>query len=92
MPSKVGEVATEAFWEVRGPDDVSEFGYGQALHAFPAGEYSFLASLGAAKVEETLTIEAGVQIDKDVIISTGLAVVDAILCRRGEGRGRRTFR
>lgn len=52
-------------------------GYGQALHVFPAGEYSFLASLGATKVEETLTFEAGKQIDKDVIIGTGLAVVDA---------------
>lgn len=72
-----GEIASEAFWEVRGPDDVSESGYGQALHVFPAGEYSFLASLGAAKVEETLTFEAGKQIDKDVIIGTGLAVVDA---------------
>jgi len=72
-----GEIASEAFWEVRGPNDVSESGYGQALHVFPAGEYSFLASLGAAKVEETLTFEAGKQIDKDVIIGTGLAVVDA---------------
>ena len=72
-----GEIASDAFWEVRGPEDVSESGYGQALHVFPAGEYSFLASLGAAKVEETLTFEAGKQIDKDVIIGTGLAVVDA---------------
>ena len=72
-----GDIASEAFWEVRGPNDVSESGYGQALHVFPAGEYSFLASLGAAKVEETLTFEAGKQIDKDVIIGTGLAVVDA---------------
>ena len=72
-----GEVASEAFWEVRGPDDVSESGYGQALHAFPAGEYSLLASLGAAKVEETLIFVAGQQIDKDLIIGTGLAVVDA---------------
>lgn len=72
-----GEIADEAFWEVNGPDDVSESGYGQALHAFPAGEYSFLASLGAAKVEETLTFVAGQQIDKDVIIGTGLAAVEA---------------
>lgn len=72
-----GDIASDAFWDVRGPDDVSESGYGQALYVFPAGEYSFLASLGAAKVEETLTFEAGTQIDKDVIIGTGLAVVDA---------------
>jgi Ca-activated chloride channel family protein len=72
-----GDIASDAFWEVRGPNDVSESGYGQALHVFPAGEYSFLASLGAAKVEETLTFAAGTQIDKDVIIGTGLAVVEA---------------
>ena len=72
-----GEIETDAFWEVRGPDDVSESGYGQTLHVFPAGEYSFLASFGAAKVEETITFEAGQQIDKDVIIGTGLAVVEA---------------
>jgi Ca-activated chloride channel homolog len=71
------EVEDAAFWEVRGPGDVSESGYGQTLHVFPAGEYSFLATLGAAKVEETITFEAGKQIDKDVIIGTGLAVVDA---------------
>lgn len=72
-----GEIEADAFWEVRGPNDVSESGYGQTLHVFPAGEYSFLASFGAAKVEETLTFEAGQQIDKDVIIGTGLAVVEA---------------
>ncbi len=72
-----GEIAEDAFWEVRGPDDVSESGYGQALHVFPAGEYSFLATLGAAKVEEALIFEAGKQIDKGLIIGTGLAVVEA---------------
>lgn len=72
-----GEVAPEAFWEMRGPDDVSESGYGQTLHVFPAGDYNFLASLGAAKVEETITIEPGKQIDKDLIIGTGLVVVEA---------------
>jgi Ca-activated chloride channel family protein len=72
-----GEIEADAFWEVRGPNDVSESGYGQTLHVFPAGEYSFLASFGAAKVEETLTFVAGQQIDKDVIIGTGLAVVEA---------------
>jgi len=72
-----GEIATEAFWEMRGPDDVAESGYGQALHVFPAGDYSFLASLGAAKVEESLTVVAGQQIDKDVIIGTGLAAIEA---------------
>jgi Ca-activated chloride channel homolog len=70
------EIASEAFWEVRGPEDVSESGYGQTLHVFPAGEYAFLASLGAAKVEETLTFEPGVQIDKDVIIGTGVVGVE----------------
>jgi Ca-activated chloride channel homolog len=72
-----GEVETDAFWEVRGPDEVSESGYGQTLHVFPAGEYSFHAEFGAAKLDETITFEPGKQIDKDVIIGTGLAVVEA---------------
>ena len=72
-----GEIADEAFWQVDGPAEVTESGYGQTLHAFPAGDYSFVASLGAAKVEETLTFVAGQQIDKDLIIGTGLAVVEA---------------
>lgn len=72
-----GEIATEAFWEMRGPDDVSESGYGQTLYVFPAGEYGFSASLGAATVNETVVMVAGEQIDKDLIIGTGLAVVEA---------------
>ena len=72
-----GEIEADAFWEARGPDEVYEAGYGQTLHVFPAGEYSLLASFGAAKVEETLTFVAGEQIDKDVILGTGLAVVEA---------------
>ncbi|WP_164517166.1 vWA domain-containing protein [Tabrizicola piscis] len=72
-----GEVETDAFWEVRGPDDIGESGYGQTLHVFPAGEYSLQASFGSAKVEETLTFVAGQQIDKDLVIGTGLAVVEA---------------
>lgn len=71
------EVSDAAFWEMRGANDVSESGYGQTLHVFPAGDYAFLASLGAAKIEETLTLLAGAQLDKDVIIGTGLVVVDA---------------
>lgn len=48
-----GEIAEDAFREVRGPDDVSESAYGKAPHVLPAGEHSFLANLGAARVEET---------------------------------------
>ena len=86
-----GEIADEAFWEVHGPDDVTESGYGQALHVLPAGEYSFLASLGAAKTEETLTVEAGKQIDKDVILGTGLVVVEAFYAEGVKADGNEHF-
>lgn len=86
-----GEIAEEAFWEVRGPDDVSESGYGKALHVLPAGEYSFLASLGAAKVEETLVVEAGKEIAKDVILGTGRAVVEAFYAEGVKADGNEHF-
>ena len=44
-----GEVASDAFWEVRGPDDVSEFGYGQALHAFPQANTASLPAWARRK-------------------------------------------
>jgi Ca-activated chloride channel homolog len=86
-----GEVAEAAYWEMRGAGDVAESGYGQTLHVFPAGDYAFLASLGAAKVEETVTIEAGKQIDKDVIIGTGLVVVDAFFAEGVKAEGGEHF-
>ena len=71
------EVDGDAFWQVDGPDGVTESGYGQTLYVFPAGEYAFTASLGAASVNETLMIEAGSQMDKDVVLGTGMAAVEA---------------
>ena len=49
-----GEIAIDAFWEMRGPDNVTGSGQGQTLHVFPAGEFSLTASYGAAKPEELL--------------------------------------
>jgi Ca-activated chloride channel homolog len=72
-----GEVDEAAFWQVDGSDGVTEAGYGKTEYVLPAGEYALTASLGAAKVDETLVIEAGMTTDKDVIFGTGLAVVEA---------------
>ena len=46
--------AIDAFWEMRGADNVTGSGQGQTLHVFPAGEFSLTASYGAAKPEELL--------------------------------------
>ncbi|WP_284163278.1 VWA domain-containing protein [Frigidibacter sp. SD6-1] len=73
-----GEVEKDAYWEVRGPEDVGESGYGQTEWVFPAGEYALKAQFGAAEVNETIVIEAGQTLTREVILGTGLAVVDAL--------------
>ena len=72
-----GDVETDAFWEVLGPDNFVDNGYGQALQVIPAGEYAFSASFGAAKLDETVVFEAGKILKKDAILGTGLAAVEA---------------
>lgn len=51
-------------------------GYGSSRFYLPAGEATLTASLGRARVTETLTLAPGDLIERDVIIGSGLAVVD----------------
>jgi Ca-activated chloride channel homolog len=76
-PAPGAEPDIDAYWEMRGPDDVGESSYGRATHVFPAGEYSFLARLGAAETSQSVVIEAGKVTELDLVIGVGLAVVEA---------------
>jgi Ca-activated chloride channel homolog len=67
----------DAFWELRGADELYETGYGTAYRVFPAGEHALKAVLGAAEVNQSVVIEAGAVTDLDLVIGVGLAVVDA---------------
>jgi Ca-activated chloride channel homolog len=76
-PAPGAEPDTGAYWEMRGPDDIGESSYGKATRVFPAGEYGFLARLGAAETSQSVVIEAGKVTELDLVIGVGLAVVEA---------------
>lgn len=67
----------DAFWDLRGPEDISDSGYGRATRVFPAGEYGLTASLGEADTSQTVVIEAGKTTTLDLVIGVGVAVVNA---------------
>ncbi|WP_333814895.1 vWA domain-containing protein [Tabrizicola sp.] len=76
-PSPGADPDPDAFWEMRGPDDVSDSGYEKAQRVFPAGEYGLNARLGAAETSQSVLIEAGKVTNLDLVLGVGLAVVDA---------------
>jgi Ca-activated chloride channel family protein len=76
-PSPGADIDPDAFWEMRGPNDVTESNYGSGYHVFPAGEYGLLVRLGSAEVTQTVVIEAGKVTDLDLVVGVGLAAVEA---------------
>ena len=76
-PSPGADPDPDAFWEMHGPNEISDTGYGQAQRVFPAGEYGLNAKLGAAETSQSVVIEAGKMTDLDLVLGVGLAVVDA---------------
>ena len=71
------DVDPDAFYEIRGANDLYESGYSKAYRVFPAGEHALNASLGAANVSQSVVIEAGKVTDLDLIIGVGHVVVEA---------------
>lgn len=67
----------DAFWELRGAEELYESGYSKAYRVFPAGEHALKAVLGAAEANQSVVIEAGKVTDLDLVIGVGLAVVEA---------------
>lgn len=76
-PAPGAEPDPDAFWEIRGPDDVSDYGYQRAFRVFPVGEYGLNARLGSAEISQSVIIEAGKTTDVDLVIGVGLAAVEA---------------
>ncbi|WP_162528264.1 vWA domain-containing protein [Gemmobacter caeruleus] len=66
----------EAFWELRGADDLYETGYAKARRVFPAGEHALMAKLGVAETQRSVVIEPGRETDLDVVLGVGHAVID----------------
>jgi Ca-activated chloride channel homolog len=67
----------EAFWELRGANEMVDYGYATGYRVIPAGEHALKATLGAAEVNQSVVIEAGKVTTLDLVIGTGVAVVDA---------------
>jgi Ca-activated chloride channel homolog len=70
-----GAPDTDAFWELRGPGDVTDYGYGTGHRVIPAGEYGLSVTLGAAEISQTVTIVAGQVTDLDIVLGTGIAAL-----------------
>ena len=76
-PSPGADPDPNAFFEIRGANDLYESGYTQAYRVYPSGEHALNASLGAASTTQSVVIEAGKVTDLDLILGVGVAVVEA---------------
>jgi Ca-activated chloride channel family protein len=76
-PAPGADPDPEAFWEMRGPNDVSDSGYEKATRVFPSGEYGLNVRLGAAEVSQSVVIEAGKTTELDLVVGVGVAGVEA---------------
>lgn len=75
---KEGEATSEAYFEFKTPSGESvDYGYGSGTFILPAGDYTIRAKLGAAEFSEPLTLASGERVARDIILGTGLAVVEA---------------
>jgi Ca-activated chloride channel family protein len=59
------------------PDTTSTTSYGEVHSYVPAGTTKIEISIGAAKLEDSITVAAGERVTKDIIVGIGHAVVNA---------------
>ncbi len=72
--AEVSDAAALNFTTTSGIDTTS---YGTTRLYLPAGDVTLIGTIGTASVTETLTLSPGQQLERDVIIASGIAVVDA---------------
>lgn len=75
--SKGGPVNDGAALRFTNAADMDTTSYGETRLYLPAGEVTLVAKLGEASVTETLSLTAGQLLDRDVIIGSGVAAVEA---------------
>ncbi len=75
--SEGGEINEGAALEFKTASGVDTTQYGSARVYLPAGEVTVTGTIGQASVTETLTLAPGQVLERDLIIASGLAVVDA---------------
>lgn len=75
---KEGEPAPGAYFEFAAPSgEVLAYGYGSGSFVLPAGDYAINTRLGTADASEPLVLAAGERVARDIVLGTGLAVVEA---------------
>lgn len=75
-PSAAEPVADSASLTFTNTSGLDATEYGDSRFYLPAGDLVLTAKLGEASISEPFTLAPGDQVDRDVIIGSGLAVVD----------------
>ncbi|WP_124088448.1 vWA domain-containing protein [Pseudogemmobacter humi] len=78
LANEGGEPDGDAWFEIRGPGDIVESGYGKATVVLPAQEYALSLRLGAAEVSQSFVIVAGGELVKDVVMGVGVAAFSVV--------------
>jgi Ca-activated chloride channel family protein len=86
-----GQPAPEAFWELRGAEELYDNGYAQALRVVPSGEHALAASLGAIKTSDSVVITAGEVTEKTIVLAGGIAAFQAFYAPGVPVEGDQTF-
>ncbi|OYU39313.1 MAG: hypothetical protein CFE33_11650 [Pseudorhodobacter sp. PARRP1] len=75
-PDAAGAESTDASVNITSASGIDTTNYGPSRFYLPAGDYTITGTMGQAKVTETITLKPGDLVERDLIIGSGLAVVD----------------
>lgn len=78
LANEGGEADSDAYFEIRGPGDILQSGYGGATVVLPAQEYALMLRLGAAETSQSFVIGAGEDLVKDVVMGVGVVAFSVV--------------
>ncbi|MDQ2065571.1 VWA domain-containing protein [Xinfangfangia sp. CPCC 101601] len=70
-----GDPDNDAFFEITGPGEVREIGYGKKDMVLPAQEYALDMKLGSATASQSVVVEAGQDLIHEVVLGIGVGAV-----------------
>lgn len=80
-----------AFWELRGADDLYDSGFGKTFRVFPAGEHEIVAKLEEINARQSVVIEAGETTEVTIILAGGVPVFTAFYAEGVPVEGAQAF-
>ena len=75
-PDAAGEESKDAPVNITSASGIDTTNYGPSRFYLPAGDYTIKGTMGQASASETITLKPGDLVERDLIIGSGLAVVD----------------